>query len=446
MIQYRLAVLTLCAIWLVVCSLGFAHELPFQGQLSAEEVVTALTDDGWVVVDARSTHAYNGWALDGMGQGGHIPGAVDFPADWLQLEIPQRADKLKDILLQKKISPGKKVVVYSARAEDRQRVADFLREQDYNELYAHDLHDWLTSKRELRRYPWYQKILPPAIVKQLLDGEMPETFEKAQRVVFVEASWGDEDASYASGHVPSSFHVNTDHFEPPPTWYLGKPEVLSKFAADYGFHADDTVIISGEDVMACFRLAVVLEYMGVADVRVLNGGLAAWQRAGYPVETKRHSPPESNGFGVKLPRNPALILSSEAVKGKLLNQDKFTLVDTRTWAEFVGEKSGYTYHSHKGRIPGSVYGQADYQGPDSLVPYRNIDGTMRNPDEILALWKAAGIDTNQPLCFMCGGGWRAAEVLTYARIAGLERTNLYSDGWIGWSNSPGNPVEIGPPK
>ncbi len=222
--------------------------------------------------------------------------------------------------------------------------------------------------------------------------------------------------------------------------------MLSRFASDYGFQADDTVVISSEDITASYRLAVVLEYMGVADVRVLNGGLAAWRRAGYPVETKRHAPPTSNGFGAILPGNPALIVSSDAVKKELPKRDKFALVDTRTWAEFIGETSGYSYHGHKGRIPGSKYGQADYKGPNSVSPYRNIDGTMRNADEIVALWRTAGIDTSHHLCFMCGGGWRAAEVLTYARVNGLEQTTLYSDGWIGWSNDPRNPVESGPPK
>ena len=111
---------------------------------------------------------------------------------------------------------------------------------------------------------------------------------------------------------------------------------------------------------------------------------------------------------------------------------------TRSWAEFSGKTSGYKYHSHKGRIPGSVFGQADFKGKNSLTPYRNIDNTMRNADEIHAIWKKSGIDTRKHLSFMCGGGWRAAEVLTFANVMGLTNTSLYSDGWIGWSNDQRN--------
>ena len=72
---------------------------------------------------------------------------------------------------------------------------------------------------------------------------------------------------------------------------------------------------------------------------------------------------------------------------------------------------------------------------------------MRNADEIKALWKDAGIDTNKHLMFMCGSGWRAAEVLTYANVIDfLINASLYSDGWIGWSNDTSNPTETGEPK
>lgn len=424
----------------------FNEQPTFERELSVEALTTALNDKDWVVVDVRPTDAYNGWALDNLGAAGHLPGAVDFPADWLDVDVPDRADQLTQVLRTKGILASRKIVLCDSQPERRQRVAEFLRAQGFESLFVFDLRAWLAAGRKLKRNPQYQKLVPPQVVKQLLDGKRPATFESSKRIKFVEVSWGDEAASYTKGHVPSSFHVNTDHFEPPPKWYLGSPQVLEQFAADYGFQIDDTVIISGEDVTASYRLGVVLEYIGIADVRVLNGGLAAWKRAGFPVETKRRVPPKAPPFSAQVPGNPGLILSTETVKEKRKRQGKFVLVDTRTWDEFIGKESGYSYHEHKGRVPGAIYGQANYQGPDSMIPYRNIDGTMRNTDEIEALWRQAGIDTSGELCFYCGGGWRAAETLTIARIMGYEQSTLYSDGWIGWSNDRQNPVATGEPK
>jgi 3-mercaptopyruvate sulfurtransferase SseA len=73
-------------------------------------------------------------------------------------------------------------------------------------------------------------------------------------------------------------------------------DVLNQFAEKYGFQSDDTAIISGEDPTASYRLAIVLRYMGVQDVRVLNGGFKAWKSANYPVETKSNPPPKATIF------------------------------------------------------------------------------------------------------------------------------------------------------
>ena len=413
-------------------------------KLSTSDVVKIAADDDWVLVDTRPTDAFNGWALDGITRGGHLPGAVDFPAGWLDADEKGRPKKLAAALQAKGIRPDRHVVLYGTSERDSQKVAAYLKQAGFRKLYAFDLEDWAAdNRRPLVRYKNFHLLVPASIVKRLVAGQLPETFGEAKRVKFVESSWGGESASYSKGHVPGSFHVNTDHFEPPPSWKLGSPEVLERFARRYGFQADDTVVVSGKDPTASYRLAIVLQYMGVADVRVLNGGFDAWKRAGYPVETQSVLPPKSPGFGSTIPKRPALIVGTADMKTRLKQPRKFVLVDARTWAEFIGTTSGYKYHFRKGRIPGSTYGQSTFTGSNSLTPYRNIDNTMRNADEILALWKRSGISTDKHLSFMCGGGWRAAEVLTFARVIGLPKTSLYSDGWIGWSNEKSNPIETG---
>lgn len=408
-------------------------------ELTVADVARVLDDEDWIFVDTRPSDAFNGWKLDGITRGGHLPNAVDFSADWLNSDRDDKTEVLAAALRVKGIEPHRHIVLCGSNQQRRDRVAAYLSRSGFQQLYNFDLNAWAEDEtRPLVRYPNFHLLLPASIVKRLLDGDIPETFERAQRIKFVEVSWGGEGASYSKGHVPRSFHVNTDHFEPPPEWKLGDVDTLGQFAKKYGFHVDDTVIVSGEDPTASYRLAIVLRYMGVNDVRVLNGGFAAWKAANYPVETTRTLPTKESNFGVGIPLRPQLIDDQKRVKSGLTVPHEFTLVDTRTWAEFSGATSGYTYHSHKGRIPGAVYGQADFKGKNSLTPYRNIDNTMRNADEIQAFWKKSGVDTRKHLSFMCGGGWRAAEVLTFANVMGLTRTSLYSDGWIGWSNDQNN--------
>ena len=413
--------------------------------IATKELQDKLTDDSWVVVDTRINDAFNGWKLDNVERGGHIKGAVDFSANWLTVDADDKEKTLDKALETKGIDKDKNIVLYDANGKDAKSVANYLSEKGYKNLYTYNVADWAKDESlPMESYENYEMLVPATIVNDILEGKKPETFENSNNIKIVEASWGEESEAYSKGHVPTSVHINTDTIEPPPQWMLASNEELAKFANDYGFTKDDTVIVTGPDVMASYRVAVVLRYIGINDVRVLNGGNAAWTSAGYELETKSNKPVAGNNFGATIPANPDLIDTQAQLK-EMLKDSNNVLVDNRSWDEYIGKVSGYSYHDKKGRIPGAVYG---YAGTSSttLEDYRNIDNTMRNADEIKALWKEAGIDTNKHLIFMCGSGWRAAEVLTYANVMGFDNTSLYSDGWIGWSNNTSNPTETGEPK
>ena len=413
--------------------------------IATKELQDKLTDDSWVVVDTRINDAFNGWKLDNVERGGHIKGAVDFSANWLTVDADDKEKTLDKALETKGIDKDKNIVLYDANGKDAKSVANYLSEKGYKNLYTYNIADWAKDESlPMESYENYEMLVPATIVNDILEGKKPETFENSNDIKIVEASWGEESEAYSKGHVPTSVHINTDTIEPPPQWMLASDEELAKFANDYGFTKDDTVIVTGPDVMASYRVAVVLRYIGINDVRVLNGGNDAWTSAGYELETKSNKPVAGNNFGATIPANPDLIDTQAQLK-EMLKDSNNVLVDNRSWDEYIGKVSGYSYHDKKGRIPGAVYG---YAGTSSttLEDYRNIDNTMRNADEIKALWKEAGIDTNKHLIFMCGSGWRAAEVLTYANVMGFDNTSLYSDGWIGWSNNTSNPTETGEPK
>ena len=413
--------------------------------IATKELQDKLSDDSWVVVDTRINDAFNGWKLDEVERGGHIKGAVDFSANWLTVDSKDKEKTLDKALETKGIEKDKNIVLYDANGKDAKEVANYLSEKGYKNLYTYNVADWAKDESlPMESYENYEMIVPAIIVNDILDGKKPETFENSKNIKIVEASWGEESEAYSKGHVPTSVHINTDTVEPPPQWMLASDEDLAKFANDYGFTKDDTVIVTGPDVMASYRVAVVLRYIGINDVRVLNGGNDAWTSAGYELETKSNKPVAGNDFGATIPANPDLIDTQAELK-EMLKDSNNVLVDNRSWDEYIGKISGYSYHDKKGRIPGAVYGYAGTSAT-TLEDYRNIDNTMRNADEIKALWKDAGIDTNKHLMFMCGSGWRAAEVLTYANVMGFDNTSLYSDGWIGWSNDTSNPTETGEPK
>lgn len=422
-------------------------EVKAEGVIGTADLKDKLEDSSWVIVDTRINDAYNGWKLDGVQRGGHIQGAVDFSANWLGVEAENKDQWLEEALQTKKITTDKQIVLYDANGKDAAAVKAYLSDKGYKNLYTYDIKEWAADESlPMTQYKNYSKIVPASVVKDLIDGKKVESFENAKNIKIVEASWGEEETSYAKGHVPTSVHINTDTIEPPPAWMLASDKELQKFALDYGFTKEDTIIVTGEASMASYRVATVLRYMGVSDVRVLNGGLAAWKAAGYEVETESHKPIPGTDFGAVIPANPDVMDTIEEAKALLKTPETATLVDNRTWDERIGKTSGYSYYDKMGRIPGSVFGYAGKNDSVSLEYYRNIDNTMRNADEILAMWKECGIDPNKHLSFMCGSGWRVAEIFTYADVMGLEKISIFSDGWIGWSSHPENPTETGEPQ
>ena len=137
-------------------------------------------------------------------------------------------------------------------------------------------------------------------------------------------------------------------------------------------------------------------------------------------------------FGTTVPSNPDYIIDMPEAKEILADKNGSTLVDIRSWDEFIGKTSGYDYITAKGRLAGAVWGHA---GSDSsnLQDFRSMDNTMRNGAEILAMWEKDGINPDHNLAFYCGTGWRAAEVLFYADVLGLKNITLYDGGWNEWT-------------
>lgn len=411
-----------------------------QGRVDEDFILSKLGKSGWLVLDTRLTDAYNGWKMDGLEEGGHIEGALDFSYTW----IGERDDLIGDNMKERGITPEKKIILYDSNGTDHVLVEKYLRSKGFKNLYYFRLKNESLKRVELESYPHYEMLVPAWWVKGLLDGEEIDNYDGREYKIF-ETSWGGiKDAvSYVANHIPTAVHINTDEVEPAPTWMLNDDEALLEFAKDNGIKEDMTVVLYGDDVMASFRIAAVLKYIGVEDVRVLNGGFKSWKREGYPTSSGIVPKTPLKEREIKKIENKDLILSVEEVRERSQKEDGFQMVDIRSWKEHIGEESGYSYFHKKGRPAGAIWGKAGTKSV-TLEDYRNPDNTFKNGYLMENMWRSLNIDTEEDMAFFCGSGWRAAEVLIYSQVMGFENTSLYSDGWMGWANSPENlPVESG---
>ncbi|SJZ40995.1 thiosulfate/3-mercaptopyruvate sulfurtransferase [Cetobacterium ceti] len=406
-----------------------------------------IDKNNYILVDTRESSYYNGWPEEGMERGGHIPGATDFSYRWLDKKnLTESNVKILNERLKEKgiLNSEKEIILYNSNPKENEVVRNYLEKLGVKNIKTYDFNKYLENeKAPLVKFPGYEKLVPAYWVKKAIEGKVENSCCEKYKVY--EVSWGplNSAVNYLKGHIPGAVHINTDNIEPPPEWMINSDENLINFAKSIGIDKNSGVILYGENIMAAFRLGVIFEYLGVKDVKILNGGYNAWHREGYKEESGIEIGNPVDSFGSNIPLNKNYILNiNEAKKVLKDNKEHELLVDIRSYKERIGEVSGYSYMHRKGRIKGSVWGMGGTSSV-TLEDYRNIDNTMRNGNEILAMWKKLNIDPNKKLVFFCGSGWRASEALYYSQVLGFKNNSIYSNGWMEWSKNKNNPIELG---
>jgi thiosulfate/3-mercaptopyruvate sulfurtransferase len=428
------------------------------GSIDTERLRERLGDPDVVIVDVRPLAAYNGWRLDGEARGGHVPGAVAFPAGWLET-IDE--DEVANLLLEKGITGAREVVIYGSRTQDAVAVASALhgRGQSGVRVYEPGWEAWSADERlPTEKLPNHTALVHTAWLRDLLDGGRPEAAPDGDWLLF-HVNFGVPE-EYLDSHLPGALYLDTNRLEDPADWNRREPDEIDATLCALGITADTTVILYGRDTeghaeekwpgrragqIAATRAALILSYAGVRDIRVLDGGYDAWVRAGHGLETTVREPTPVAAFGVAIPQRPELILDIEEAKEVIADPAGAALVSVRTWNEHIGAVSGYNYIGPAGRIVGDVWGNC---GTDAyhMQHYRTVDNTMRAYPEIAANWAEAGITSDKHVSFYCGTGWRASETWFYAHLMGWPRISVYDGGWYEWSQDPvSNPIEVGLP-
>jgi molybdopterin synthase sulfurtransferase len=278
----------------------------------------------------------------------------------------------------------------------------------------------------------WRQLPSPAWLARLLDG-VPVLAAPAGAWRLFEVGC-DTRAAYQAGHIPGAGYIDTNRFERLPLWNKVSDQALLALLLEHGIAHDTTVILYGRNSLAAARAAHLMLYAGVADVRLLDGGLEGWLRMGRILEQGAPpAPPPAASFGADFPARPDFLIGSAEVR-ELLRQPDGALVSIRTWQEHVGATSGYSYIDACGDIPGALWGRAGQDGDvNSMSEYQHADGTMKSSAEISALWRQAGLAPGQRTAFYCGTGWRASLAFFYAWLMDWGRISVYDGGWCEWS-------------
>jgi 3-mercaptopyruvate sulfurtransferase SseA len=255
--------------------------------------------------------------------------------------------------------------------------------------------------------------------------------------------------AFQTSHIPSAGYLDTECLETIPFWNKVDDTLLVNYLLACGVAQDSTVVLYGRPCAAAARVAHLMMVAGVRDVRLLDGGLNAWVQAGQPlISGQAHRYPPALHFGRTFPANPQWLV--DLAQAKTLSQNgSTTLASIRTWAEFSGQTSGYSYIHASGDIPGARWGRAGVDGDvNSMSDFQRSDGTMKPAHEITAMWRELRIESHRPTVFYCGTGWRASLAFFYAWVMGWDQIAVFDGGWFEWSSvyppQPGHTSVNGP--
>jgi len=250
------------------------------------------------------------------------------------------------------------------------------------------------------------------------------------RFDLMQPEWGRRD--YLDGHIPGAVYVSlgedlsgpplTDHGRHP----MPSEDALAALFSRLGIARGAPVVVYDQrEGSQAARLWWLLRYMGHDAVRVLDGGLAAWRRAGLP----ERSGPEQRAPATFAGRAERARL---AVLADLPGAPR--IVDARAGARYRGE------HEPLDRVAGHIPGARNLPFADNL----DEDGRFLPPGQVRAKLEAAfdGVPAEQ-VVYSCGSGVTACHLALAAVHAGLDRGRLYGGSFSEWCRDPQRPVAIG---
>lgn len=244
---------------------------------------------------------------------------------------------------------------------------------------------------------------------------------------------GDARADYLAGHVPGAVHCDwsRDLSAPPPPsghpiWMLLGPAEFAERMGRLGI-ANDTHVIGydAEGGHHAARLWLGLRRYGHDRISIMEGGIQAWQREGYPTEPGEVSVPTATF--VPRPRE-GVIASKAEVLGAVRSGDPW-LLDVRRDSEFTGEEKRAARGGH---IPGAV----QLLWKDAL----HDDWTLKDPDELEDMYANAGFGPETATITYCQGGVRAAFTHALLTALGHDDVRTYDGSWEEWGNDPSLPI------
>lgn len=244
-------------------------------------------------------------------------------------------------------------------------------------------------------------------------------------------------SDYLAGHVPGAVYAHLDRdLAAPVTPESGRhplpaPETFAAVLGRWGISGRTRVVAYDQagGAIAARLWWMLRRWLRHREVRLLDGGFAAWQREGLPVSTEV---PEPEPAVYEARPDADAVVTTDALPGRLERGD--LLVDARESERFTGRQEPID------PVAGHVPGARNFPFRQSL----RKDGTWDSAESLRRAWTpllAGGRDRSW--ITMCGSGVTACHLAVSAELAGFEPPRLYAGSFSEWIRNPARRVASG---
>jgi thiosulfate/3-mercaptopyruvate sulfurtransferase len=260
-------------------------------------------------------------------------------------------------------------------------------------------------------------------------------------IVLADVRWyldgRDGRAAYEAGHLPGAVWVDLDrqlaaHDRPAVEGRHPFPSPAAFAAAMSGLGiGDDSVVVAYDDTggLTAGRLVVMLRMLGV-DAAVLDGGIAAWTRAGHSLEMGAAPIPAPASFTERPWPADRFATADETAQHAAGGG---AVLDARAHERFTGEQT--LVDPRPGHVPGA-----------RSAPWASVldeHGNLLSDAQLREHYEQLGAAADAAPIAYCGSGVSACLNIVAMEHLGLTPPRLFVASWSGWSADAHRPAELG---
>jgi thiosulfate/3-mercaptopyruvate sulfurtransferase len=239
-------------------------------------------------------------------------------------------------------------------------------------------------------------------------------------------------ASYAEKHIPGAVSAPYGSWRGPASnpGELPALPALQARVQSLGLTPETHAVIvsSGKDVTdfgASARVYWTLKALGLTELSVLNGGIAAWAAAGLPQDNVAVKVTPS-AYAPRL--DESMIATREQVLAAV-GAGNAKLVDARPAGFYKGE----TRHQ-AAKLPGTLKGAVNVENASWFKPGTS---TFVSADEARRIAATKPIDpASDTIAFCNTGHWAATNWFAMSEVLGQKNVRMYAGSMVDWTQAP----------